>query len=84
MVVPPALLAGWRRRPHAGPIRALGVALGSSLAAMALIYLLTPHELGWHLSTSSDRLLLQLWPSGLLFLALCLAPTDAEQHPEAE
>jgi hypothetical protein len=35
------------------------------------VYVLTPKDLGWHLGTSLDRLLPQLWPLALFpsFLA---------------
>lgn len=37
------------------------------LAGYILIYLITPHPLGWQLATSLKRLLLQLWPAFLFF-----------------
>jgi hypothetical protein len=37
----------------------LGLMLGSYFA----IYVISPHDLHWHLSRSFDRLLLQLWPT---------------------
>ena len=40
--------------------------LAGTLAAYALAYLTTPHDLEWHLKTSLDRLILQLWPVFLL------------------
>jgi hypothetical protein len=36
------------------------------------VYIGTPHQLAWHLGTSLDRLLLQLWPSALFGLFLLL------------
>jgi hypothetical protein len=42
------------------------VVLGLMLAAYDLAYLTTPYELKWHLSTSVDRLLVQLWPIAVL------------------
>lgn len=53
------------------------------LLAMAggffLVYLLTPHDLYWHLTTSLNRLLTQLWP-GFLFLLFMAAriPEEAD------
>jgi hypothetical protein len=38
----------------------------------AAIYLLSPHHLGWHINTSADRLLSQLYPSLMYILALQL------------
>lgn len=37
------------------------------LTGYILIYLITPHPLGWQLATSLKRLLLQLWPAFLFF-----------------
>ncbi len=42
------------------------------LAGEYVVYLLTPHDLAWHLQTSADRLLVQLWPTVVLTLALAL------------
>jgi hypothetical protein len=39
------------------------LALAIMLAAFALVYVLTPLDLAWHLRTSVDRVLLQLMPS---------------------
>jgi hypothetical protein len=41
------------------------------------IYLITPHDLHWHLSTSLYRLLLQLWPC-LLLLYFIIVKTPEE------
>ena len=40
--------------------------LGMMLAGYYVAYLTTPYELSWHLSTSVDRLLVQLWPTAVL------------------
>lgn len=45
------------------------------LAADFAVYLVTTAELRWHLSTSANRLWLQMWPS--LLLALFLASREA-------
>jgi hypothetical protein len=44
----------------------VGTALG-----YAIVYLATPHDLVWHIYTSLDRLLMQLWP-GLVFAVACI------------
>src|SRR5262249_1534243 len=36
-----------------------------SFVAYFLVYIEIPHDLQWHLGTSLDRLLMQLWPSAL-------------------
>lgn len=54
-----------------------GVAMRLTLAAVGLmfvtyyiVYLTTPFDLAWHISTSFDRLLAQLWPSLVLAVFL--------------
>jgi hypothetical protein len=42
-----------------------------------LVYLLTPHNLYWHLTTSLNRLLMQLWPS-FLFLFFMAVKTPEQ------
>lgn len=38
------------------------------IAGYHFVYLTTPYDLIWHLTTSVDRLLMQLWPAALLAL----------------
>jgi dolichyl-phosphate-mannose-protein mannosyltransferase len=53
------------------------------LAAEFALYLVTTLDLTWHLSTSNDRLVTQVWPSLLLVAFLVLrAPAAVEQKPE--
>ena len=47
------------------------------LIAYYCIYLITPFNLDWHLASSLDRLLLQLWPS-VLFVFFLLVNTPEE------
>ena len=42
------------------------------LIAFFFVYMITPHDLKWHIGTSFSRLLLQLWPT-VVFLALLVA-----------
>jgi hypothetical protein len=42
------------------------------------IYIITPHDLNWHLATSLSRLFLQLWPSSI-FLAFMVIATPQER-----
>jgi hypothetical protein len=47
------------------------------------VYLLTPQDLAFHLDSSLDRLLMQLWPTALLAFFLCMAtPEEALQAPK--
>ena len=60
---------------RSGPAVAL-VALTSAgmLAGYFATYLITPHDLGWHLWSSIERLFVQLWPLTLFGVALASAP----------
>ena len=69
-------VAGLRRdRRDRAILRAGALALAFTTAGYFTIYLVRPLDLDWLLETSSDRLLLQLWPSivFVIFLA-CRAP----------
>ncbi len=45
------------------------------------IYIITPHDLSWHLSTSLSRLFLQLWPSAIFMALLVIArPGEHDRH----
>ena len=45
------------------------------------LYVVTPYELSWHLTTSADRLFVQLWPSAV-FAALLLAADEPDRRLE--
>lgn len=72
----PVMLVGvawlfWRQR--AGRFFSLEVCTALSVAAAEfVVFLLSPYDLRWHLSTALDRLLLQVWPLTLLGVALAL------------
>lgn len=57
--------------------RAAQLTLAGMLAGIFATYLVTPFDLSWHIATSLDRLLLQLWPALLFtfFFLLELPPT---------
>jgi len=46
-------------------LRLLVTTLTSMVIGYYLVYIVTPHDLAWHLQYSLDRLLLQLWPSAI-------------------
>lgn len=48
------------------------------LLGYACVYLVTPYDLGWHLVSSLDRLLLQLWPVSVFtcFLVIRTRPKE--------
>jgi hypothetical protein len=45
------------------------------------LYVVTPYELSWHLTTSADRLVVQLWPS-VVFAALLLTRHEPVPQPQ--
>ncbi len=53
------------------------------LAGYAAVYLLTPRDLAWHLGSSLDRLLQQLWPLSLLALAYRVPLAGPAEAPSA-
>ena len=67
------VLAGvWVRREERSSVTASSLSLVLMLGGFFVVYLLTPFDLEWHLSTTLSRLLLQLWPS-LIFLVFIVA-----------
>ncbi|MBS2023024.1 MAG: hypothetical protein JST92_11470, partial [Deltaproteobacteria bacterium] len=71
-----ALALGWpAARTQAA--RALGLALLVQLAGLLLAFLITPHDLDWHLDTALDRVLLQAVPALVLWLFLRLTAAPA-------
>jgi hypothetical protein len=59
LILPFALLVACPRRLVSGII----LILSGTLAAYLCVYVITPHDLTWHLSTSLDRLIQQIYPS---------------------
>ncbi|HSH82308.1 MAG TPA: hypothetical protein VLA19_27590 [Herpetosiphonaceae bacterium] len=67
-----ALLLGRDRGVASASAGMLALAVvGLMAAGYGAIYIVTPHDLRWHLATSLERLLLQLWPS-LIFAVFML------------
>ena len=52
----------------------VGAVLLLVAAAYTAVYVLTPHDLVWHLRTSIDRLHLHLYPALLVLVALRVTP----------
>ncbi len=44
----------------------------AAIAGYFLVYLVTPHELDWHLRTSLHRLFAQLWPAAVFTMVLLI------------
>jgi hypothetical protein len=47
------------------------VLLSVMLSGYYCVFVITPYDIGWHVSNSLERLLLQIWPSAL-FLYFCI------------
>jgi hypothetical protein len=46
------------------------------------VYLVTPHPLEWHLATSAQRLLVQLWPSAVLLALVRVRSPGEAMRPD--
>ncbi|MBD3334677.1 MAG: hypothetical protein GF355_04095 [Candidatus Eisenbacteria bacterium] len=64
----------WSRRPAPAALAILGLMLGG----YALAYLMTPHDVAWHLGTSLKRLYLHIFPAGLLLFFYLLRSPSSE------
>jgi hypothetical protein len=53
-------------------VRVMAAVVGLMLLSYYFVYVLTPFDISWHISTSLDRLLVQLWPSLVLTVFLGL------------
>jgi hypothetical protein len=71
-VVAGVALVGGDVRERARRVAALAVPLGVYLAGLALVYLITPYDVRWHVATSLPRTLLGVGP--VLFACAALAP----------
>jgi hypothetical protein len=79
-----ALLLGADTRPaHSSSTAIASGALALTLAGYGFVYLTTPQDLAWQLRTSLDRLLLQLWPSGVFLLFLLLRTPEQALSEDA-
>lgn len=68
-----ALLMGFDRKESSRQIWLLLIILGQ-FAGYFVIYLITPHDLAWHISTSMDRLVSHLFPMIIFWLFVALRP----------
>jgi hypothetical protein len=71
----PVIMFAWRLLAGRSKERPAGIAVGWSSAAVMLLgyvgaYAVTPHDVNWHISTSLNRLLMQLWPSVIMLFCL--------------
>lgn len=72
----------WWTRPAERRQAAVALAVFMVMAvAYFVVYVLTPKDLEWHLNSSLDRLVIQIWPVAILGLCLCL-PGRRDNAPE--
>jgi len=82
-VYPMILGIGVTRRNRVAVLTAVSV-LGLMFAGYMVTYVVTPRDLPWHLLTSLDRLLVQLWPILVFAYFLTVAtPEEAVARGEA-
>lgn len=78
LILPFALLVACPRKLASGIV----LVLSGTLASYLCVYIVTPHDLTWHLSTSLDRLIQQIYPSviyGSLFILSKYLPLYPEE-----
>lgn len=72
------VIVGLSPSPPPRPALLLGaICLTLTLAGYFAVYLLSPHDLAWHLEVSLYRLMLHVWP-GLLFLLFLMARSPGQ------
>jgi len=67
-----SLVAAWMGVRFGGVVRVMAIVLGLMLASYYVVYVTTPFDITWHVTTSVDRLLVQLWPALVLTVFLGL------------
>jgi hypothetical protein len=72
------VLISWRKVPWGSGSAWLTAALvvPGMLAGHYLVYLLTPYDLEWHLASSLDRLLVQIWPACIALYSMLADPAS--------
>jgi hypothetical protein len=61
-----ALAALWLSVVGGGAVRMMAAVIALMFVSYCLAYLTTPFDITWHVTTSFDRLLVQVWPSLVL------------------
>ena len=76
-----ALFFGTHSRPEKSNIANV-LAIAITLLGYSLVYIVTPHDLTWHINTSIDRLLFQLFPSMLFSYFMTVTSPTYFLQPE--
>ena len=83
ILLPVVLLAGWHWR-HVGRVTiSLGVMILLVLLGYYVVYLITPHDLQWHVLSSIRRLVTHVWPVIVLWCMLGMNLPMWYPQPEA-
>jgi hypothetical protein len=75
-------LAGRTGSIQAPAIVTAGLLLATQLTVFAVVYVMTPHSVAWHLQTSWSRLIAQLWPTAVWWA--CMRRSTWPLHPARE
>jgi hypothetical protein len=65
-IIPLLALAAVWQSVVGGAMRMMAAVVALMFVSYCLAYLTTPFDLTWHVTTSFDRLLVQVWPSLVL------------------
>ena len=77
-----SLVAAWMAVRIGGVVRVMAVVLGLMLASYYVVYVTSPFDIPWHVTTSVDRLLVQLWPA--LVLTVFMGLRSSVSGPRTE
>ena len=66
------------------PVATAALTVGLMLLGDFAVYLLLPNDLDWQIQTSLDRILLQLWPAGLLVFFLAANVPQLANQPRTK
>lgn len=78
ILLPPLLLLAFTTRRNSISLYVLP-ACASYVAVLFVVYMSTPNDLAWHLSTSADRTLLPVWLLAACSLLVDLTPTRGRE-----
>jgi hypothetical protein len=80
-VVAVALRGKSLRTQERALLRSLTASIVLIVAAYLWVYVISPHDLDWHVETSLERLLLHIWPSSVLLALYALRePSPRSEH----
>lgn len=76
-----SFVLGWNRSRQSWRVIVLpGVVLFTMMCGYFLVYVVTPHDLDWHLGTSAKRLMLHLFPLAIFtFFMVVASPRELER-----